>query len=104
MKNEEKQRFSKIVRNLEGKADFVEMKQLGRVINLISNSCQLRFHKDHLKNIFNRIKSELKVYFKIEEDNLMRVNAYGLTGAGLYFINSTIKVMIRMNQAVKSYE
>jgi hypothetical protein len=43
LKNEEKQRFSKIVRNLENKPDLVEMKQLRRVINLIANNCQLRF-------------------------------------------------------------
>ena len=43
LKNEEKQRYSKIVRNLETKTDLVEMKQLRRVINLVANSCQLRF-------------------------------------------------------------
>ena len=43
LKNEEKKRFSKIVRSLETKTDLVEMKQLRRVINLIANSCQLRF-------------------------------------------------------------
>ena len=40
LKNEEKKRFSKIVRNLErGTTDMVEMKQLRRVVNLIANSC-----------------------------------------------------------------
>ena len=40
LKNEEKKRFSKIVRNLENnKFDSVEMKQLRRIVNLIANSC-----------------------------------------------------------------
>jgi len=103
LKNEDKQRYSKIVRNLETKTDLVEMKQLRRVINLVSNSCQIRFQKDHLKNLINRIKLELKKYFGIEEENLIRANTYGLTGAGIYFVNSTLKVMIRMNSCVSKY-
>ena len=91
------------MRNLETKTDLVEMKQLRRVINLVGNSCQLRFQKDHLKNLINRIKTELKSYFELEEENAIRANAYGLTGAGLYFVNSTLKVMIRMNSCVSKF-
>jgi hypothetical protein len=50
--------------------------------------------------LINRIKSELKTYFQIEEENMIRANAYGLTGAGIHFVNSTLKVMIRMNSSV----
>lgn len=54
--------------------------------------------------MINRIKSELKTYFQIEEENMIRANAYGLTGAGIHFVNSTLKVMIRMNSSVQKFE
>jgi hypothetical protein len=52
----------------------------------------------------NRIKDELKEYFGIEDERQFRINAYGLTGAGIYFINSTLKVMVRVNQAPDQFK
>jgi hypothetical protein len=34
---------------------------------------------------------------------MIRVNAYGLTGAGIYFVNSTLKVMVRMNSVTEKF-
>lgn len=54
--------------------------------------------------MINRIKNEFKQYFEIDDERHIRANAYGLTGAGILFLNSTLKVMIRMNKASEKIE
>lgn len=51
----------------------------------------------------NRIKDELKEYYGITNEEEIKVNAYGLTGAGVIFINSTLKVQARFNNSFERF-
>ena len=51
----------------------------------------------------NRIKEELKEYYRIEAETDIKVNTYGLTGAGVMFLNSTLKIQVRFNNAVENF-
>lgn len=48
--------------------------------------------KEYLGPILDRIRDEFKQILNIYDKNEIRVGRYGLTGTGLYFINSTFKV------------
>jgi len=89
------------VRNLE--ENLIDMKAFRRFINLVCNTFQIRFHKQHLQNLQNRIKEEFKIYFSIGTEQEIKVNAYGLTGAGLLFVNSTLKVQLRLHKAASKF-
>ncbi len=43
-------------------------------------------------------------YFKLSDESQFKVNTYGLTGAGIYFVNSTLKVQIRVPNAPQLFE
>jgi hypothetical protein len=79
--------------------NIIDMKTLRRIMNLVHSNFQLRFMKGHLQQLMNRIKDEFKQFFGIQSEDQIKVDAYGLTGAGIYFINSTLKVQIRVNNA-----
>lgn len=99
---EENNRIRKYVVALEN--DQAEIRKFKRIINLVSNNFQLRFAKQHLQNLQIRIKDEFKAYYGIENEQDIKINAYGLTGAGVNFINSTIKVQVRFKNTVKRFE
>jgi cation transport regulator ChaC len=98
---EETQRLRKQIQGLENNP--IDSKKLRRIISLVCNSFQIRFHKQHLQSLQTRIRDEFKTYFAIESEQEINVNAYGLTGAGVHFLNSTLKVQLRLHQAVDKF-
>jgi hypothetical protein len=44
------------------------------------------------------VLEEMGGFFELEA-SAIKVNTYGLTGAGVHFVNSTIKMLVRMNKA-----
>ena len=53
--------------------------------------------------MITRIKEEFKIFLKIGEEKDIKVHTYGLTGAGIYFFNSTIKTLLRLNLAASRF-
>ena len=84
--------------------NIVDMKTFRRIINLVANNFQFRFHKGHLQNLLNRIREEFKNYFALETEGEIKVNACGLTGAGLHFVNSTLKAQLRLQSSAERLE
>ena len=90
LKNEEMSRLKKMIGTYED--NFTVKKIFKRFINTIYRNFKLRFKKGELSSVLERMRKEFKDYFNINLDGDIKVQRYGLSGAGIYFLNSTIKL------------
>ena len=78
--------------------DIASMKTLRSIMSLVSANCLIDFKKGHLQTLYKRVQQEFVNYFRLKEAEV-KVSAFGLSGAGIYFVNSTIKTLLRIPQA-----
>jgi hypothetical protein len=110
VRNEENNYIRKLVRHMENNqfgADarykhIDDMKTLKRMINLVTNHMQIRFMKGHFLQLQEMIKEELRRFYSLNSGEI-KVNPYGLTGAGVYFQNSCLKLMVRIKNAAENF-
>ena len=85
--------IKKLCKGLE--EDPTSMKTLRSVMSLITSTCLLEFKRGDLENLFRRVQREFARFFGLDETKV-KVSAFGLSGAGIYFNNSTIKTLLRI--------
>lgn len=88
--------IKKLCKGLE--EDLASMKMLRSVMALVVNNCLIEFKRGDLESLFRRVHREFARFFRLD-DTKVKVSAFGLTGAGIYFNNSTIKTLLRVANA-----
>eukprot|EP00347_Sterkiella_histriomuscorum_P023895 403333015 len=75
-------------------------KSVSQLIKSVTHDYLMR-NQENIKKFQGYLEDQLIQVFGLDKDKL-KSNLYGLTGCGLQFRDSSIKIMIRMNQVVKT--
>ncbi|CDW88878.1 UNKNOWN [Stylonychia lemnae] len=80
--------------------DLSARRSLKKMISIVNDDMLFTSYKriDQFQAI---IESQFQTYFKLNKETL-KTSLYGLTGAGLQFKGSTIKILVRMSNVVKT--
>ena len=71
------------------------------MIFMIFDNFRLEVSYKRLDLIKELITRQLMKVFKVQEEADIKANFYGMTGAGIQFINSSIKIQVRMKNVVE---
>jgi len=92
MKVEDDKRVKQWIESIESTENPVEVKKLKSIISVVRNNFIFHFGKEHLTRLCGEVQKELRIFLKLPKEKYSSVRAYGLTGCGIHFVNSTIKL------------
>jgi hypothetical protein len=75
------------------------MKTLKGMMQVVKENFTIQWKKNQLKKVLQNLREDfIAIIGDYKEGEKVSINPYGLTGAGIHFINSTIKVQLRLEK------